>query len=129
MQVSRVESLSKLCDKTPEQLCELAEEIFQDHTPSKAMDEMDRKPEEHRDEQKRQVIQWNHDILEYIVLNRAIRYGDVGLMEDMLPHLLFRFMGGDNSKYAIEMVELLQGLHREWPPEIKSVSTISMSVY
>jgi hypothetical protein len=121
LQVSGAESLSKLREKTPEQLRTLAEEIFRDHASSEAMDDMDRKPEEHRDEQKRQVIQWNRDILQYIVLDRAVRYGDVGLMEDMLPHLLFRFMGGGNSKYAIEIMELLQGLHREWPPEIKSV--------
>ena len=45
------------------------------------------------------------------MLDHTIKQGDVGLMEDMLPTLIFRFMGGGNSKYAIEVLELLQGLH------------------
>ena len=47
-------------------------------------------------------MQWNHDVLQYLVLDHAIHHGDVGLMEDMLPHLLFRFIGGQNPKYANE---------------------------
>lgn len=39
-------------------------------------------------------------------------------MEDMLPHLLFHFIGGRNSNYTHEILELLQSLHREWPPEV-----------
>ena len=66
-------------------------------------------------------MQWNRDALQYIVLDHTIHHGDVGLMEDMLPHLLFRFIGGQNSKYANEILELLQGLHREWPADVTSV--------
>lgn len=40
-------------------------------------------------------------------------------MEDMLPRLLFRFIGGGNHKYAVEIPELLQGLHHEWTEEVK----------
>jgi len=29
---------------------------------------------------------WNCDILQYIVLDQAIKNGNVGIMEDMLPH-------------------------------------------
>ena len=83
------------------------------------MDDIDSKPCEKGDQQKRQIIQWNRDVLQYIVLDQAISHGDVGLMEDMLPHLLFQFIGGCNSKYSIEILELLQGLHREWPPDVK----------
>ena len=39
-------------------------------------------------------------------------------MEAMLPTLLYRFVGGGNQKYAIEVLELLQGLHKEWPPTV-----------
>lgn len=38
-------------------------------------------------------------------------------MRDML---LVRFVGGRNSHYATECLELLQGLHREWPPVQKA---------
>ena len=57
-------------------------------------------------------------MLQYIVLNQAIQNGNVGLMEDMLPHLLFQFLGGGNRKYAGEVLELLQALHRELPVEV-----------
>jgi hypothetical protein len=62
---------------------------------------------------------WNSDVLSYLELRNAIKTGDVGRMEDLLPTLLFRFAGGGNSKYAIEILELLQGLRREWPEDIK----------
>ena len=65
---------------------------------------------------------FNEDLLSYIELSIAIMCGDVGQMEDMLPTLLFRFAGGGNSKYTIEVLELLQGLKREWPDDIKYVA-------
>ena len=40
-------------------------------------------------------------------------------MEDFIPHMLFRFIGGSNSNYAIAALEVLQGLHREWSPDVK----------
>jgi hypothetical protein len=58
------------------------------------------------------------DVIPFILLRSAVRNGDIGIMEDMIPLLLYRFVGGRNSNYAIEMLELLQGLHREWPIEI-----------
>ena len=72
-----------------------------------------------RDEQLRQLVMWNRDILQYIILDHAISDGDVGLMEDMLPHLFLRFQGGGNGNYSQEVLELLQGLHREWDPEVR----------
>ncbi|KIM73719.1 hypothetical protein PILCRDRAFT_92920 [Piloderma croceum F 1598] len=116
--VSGAEDLSELRNHTPEQLQTLAKELVRKHASSQAIDEIDARPTKKHDQQKRQVIQWNRDVLQYIVLDQAIRHGDVGLMEDMLPHLLFRFIGGRNTKYATECLELLQGLHIEWPPEV-----------
>jgi hypothetical protein len=58
------------------------------------------------------------DVLPYILLRSAVKHGDVGFMEDIIPFMLFRFVGGKNNNYTGEMLELLQGLHREWPPEI-----------
>ena len=117
--VSGAKDLSELRDRTPEQLCDLAKKLVREHASSQALDDMDAKPSKKHDQQKRQIIQWNRDVLQYIVLDQAIRHGDVGLMEDMLPHLLFRFIGGRNSNYATEILELLQGLHREWTPEVR----------
>lgn len=59
---------------------------------------------------KMQWTMWNMDVLPYLELWDAIKHGDVGHMEDLLPTLLFRFSGGGNPKYTIEILELLQGL-------------------
>lgn len=80
---------------------------------------MDQLPVEKQDQVKRQSIMWNMDILTYIELTSAIKIGDIGRMEDLLGTLLFRFAGGGNSKYTIEVLELFQGLHREWPENIR----------
>ena len=85
--VSGAKDLSELRDRTPEQLCDLAKKLVCEHASSQALDEMDAKPNKKCDQQKRQIIQWNRDVLQYIVLDQAIRHGDVGMMEDMLPHL------------------------------------------
>ncbi|KIL55562.1 hypothetical protein M378DRAFT_113742 [Amanita muscaria Koide BX008] len=117
--VSKVQSVKELRQKSPEALIALADQIVEQCASSSALERMDAKPENQRDEVQRQTIMWNRDILQYIVLDQAVKNGDVGLMEDSLPHLLFRFIGGKNSNYAIEVLELLQALHREWPAEIK----------
>jgi hypothetical protein len=31
---------------------------------------------------------------------------------------LFRFIGGGNGKYTLEILEVMQGLYREWPKEV-----------
>jgi len=40
-------------------------------------------------------------------------------MEDLLPSLLYRFQGGNNKLYVIEVTELLQKLHKEWIGDVK----------
>ncbi|KAJ7863951.1 hypothetical protein B0H14DRAFT_2574605 [Mycena olivaceomarginata] len=40
-------------------------------------------------------------------------------IEDLLPTILFRFAGGGNPKYTIEILELFQGLKREWPEKLR----------
>ncbi|KAF9231490.1 hypothetical protein BU15DRAFT_90901 [Melanogaster broomeanus] len=107
-----------LRSRTPTELLTLAEQLVNKHASSDALELMDSRPEEERDKVKRNTIMWNRDVLHYIVLDHAIKLGDVGLMEAMLPTLLYRFTGGRNSKYAIEVLELLQGLHKEWPPAV-----------
>ena len=40
-------------------------------------------------------------------------------MEDLLPSLLYRFQGGNNKLYVVEVTELLQKLHKEWTIDVK----------
>ncbi|KAJ7591737.1 hypothetical protein C8J56DRAFT_1046070 [Mycena floridula] len=118
--VGKMQTLEELRKKQPEQLVRLAEEIVREHASSTALNRMNMRAPEHQDDYKREQIMLNRDILHYIVLDKAIKHGDVGLMEDMLPHLLYHFIGGHNSNYAIEVLELLQSLHSEWPPEVSA---------
>lgn len=116
---TRVRNLAELRKKTPRELLDLAEVIYRKHASSLALDALAMKPKLEQDELRRQTIMWNRDSLHYVVLVRAIRTGDVGMMEAMLPHLLFRFVGGGNKKYSTEVIELLQTLNRELPPDIR----------
>jgi hypothetical protein len=67
------------------------------------------------------------DLLDYVSLDQALSSGDVGHLEDMLPRLLFRFVGGGSKNYSLEILELLQSLHREWPQDLRCVCDWSYS--
>lgn len=117
--VGGVEKLSDLRTRSPEELRALAERLVHEYASNDTVEDMDTWMEGQHDDVFRQSIMWNRDVLYYILLHRSMEAGDVGMMEDLLPHLLFRFSGGGNHKYAVEVLELLQGLHREWPQEVK----------
>ena len=116
--VSGVSKLEELRSRTPEELCVLAERIIVEHGSTDAMTELKEQPGK-VDEVRMQTTMFVRDVLLYVVLHRAIKHGDVGLMEGILPHTLFRFAGGQNSNYTIECLELLQGLHKELPPSVR----------
>ncbi|KAK7043415.1 hypothetical protein R3P38DRAFT_3440329 [Favolaschia claudopus] len=115
--VGRVSSLADLRQKTPADLYKLAQIIVSEHASSNAL--ASNRAKKRVDELKEQSIMFLRDILPYVMLRAAIKHGDVGLMEDFIPEMLYRFVGGSNSKYQIEMLELLQGLNKEWPPELR----------
>ncbi|KAL4066538.1 hypothetical protein J3A83DRAFT_4359970 [Scleroderma citrinum] len=99
--IYHVKNLKDLRSCQPEELVSYAHQLIDEHASSGALDQMDALPLDKQDEVKHQTILWNHDVLHYIVLDQAIKQG-----------------GGQNSKYAIEVLELLQGLHQEWPPAV-----------
>lgn len=76
-------------------------------------------PKGSRDEVRARQLMFINDVIPYIELREAIKNGDVGRMEDLLHLLLFRFSGGGNPKYTILVLEVLQGLEREWTPDVK----------
>ncbi|TFY74720.1 hypothetical protein EWM64_g9292 [Hericium alpestre] len=108
----KAEDLSELANKTPEELVLLAEEIYDDYACCMALQKMELRQE--KDEVKYQAMMFNADVLAYLDLHEATRTGDVGCIEDLFPILLMCFAGGGNSKYMIEILELLQGLKKEW---------------
>ncbi|KAK6993269.1 hypothetical protein R3P38DRAFT_2800995 [Favolaschia claudopus] len=117
LQVGKADTLANLRSKSPQELFKLAEQILTDHASSAALVKMQIKPRP--DEIKTQSIMFLRDVMPYILLRSAVKHGDVGLMEDMIPLMLFRSIGGKNNNYTGEMLEMLQGLQREWPPEIR----------
>ncbi|KAJ2991050.1 hypothetical protein NUW54_g8300 [Trametes sanguinea] len=117
--VGGVSKLSELLSRPAEELRDLAQKLIREYASNDAIEDLDLKMDGQGDEMLRQSVMWNRDVLYYMLLDEAMRAGDVGVMEDLLPHLLYRFAGGNNHKYAVEILELLQGLHREWPQDVK----------
>ncbi|KAJ7260768.1 hypothetical protein C8J57DRAFT_1072247 [Mycena rebaudengoi] len=115
LHVGDVTNLAELRAKSPQELAQIAQQIVREHASSAALMGLQGR---NSDELKSQSVMFLRDVLPYIMLRAAVKHGDVGLMEDMIPQMLFRFIGGNNNKYVTEMLELLQGLHREWPPEV-----------
>ncbi|KAF8153869.1 hypothetical protein B0H34DRAFT_753337 [Crassisporium funariophilum] len=120
LEAANVKSFTELKNKSPIQLKQLSEKVFNDHCSRAAVTILESQPPDRQDQVKKQWTMWNCDVLPYLELRDAIKTGDVGRIEDLLPTLLFRFAGGGNSKYAIEILELLQGLHQEWPKDVKA---------
>ena len=118
-QVAGVAELNELQGWEPEQLVTMAKKIYEGFASTSAVVELRSEEEDLRDGLLKQMVQFNRDLLEYLELDTAIKVGDVGRMEDMLPRLLLRFVGGNNNKYAIEILELLQGLNWEWSEDVK----------
>ncbi|KAJ7094819.1 hypothetical protein C8R44DRAFT_584516, partial [Mycena epipterygia] len=114
--VGQTTNLADLREKQPEQLYKLAERIVLQHASSEALANLKRKGV--ADDTKSKLIMFIRDVIPFILLRLAVHIGDIGMMEDMIPLMLYQFIGGRNSNYAGEMLELLQGLQREWPPEI-----------
>ncbi|THH29765.1 hypothetical protein EUX98_g4409 [Antrodiella citrinella] len=115
--MGRTENLEDLRNKGPRELAALARKIVDEFASTLALNQL--KAHSNFDQVKVQAVTFLRDVLQHAVLRRAMKYGDVGLMEDLLPHKLLRFAGGQNSHYTGEVLELLQGLHREWVPEVK----------
>ncbi|KAI0699730.1 hypothetical protein BC835DRAFT_1304423 [Cytidiella melzeri] len=118
--VAKVTKLSDLRSLLPNQLHDLAARIVDNYASTAALQLQKQLPVEEQDDVLMQGILFCRNLLNYIELDDSMKTGDVGRMEDLLPRLLFRFNGGSSSNYAIELLELLQGLQHEWPPELRS---------
>jgi len=119
--VGKVDTLKELRKRSPAELHSLAIAIVSDYASSKAMYNLATR-RERCDELLYQSIQMARDLLDYVLLDRALSSGDIGLVEDLIPRLLFRLISGGSKNYTIEVLELLQGLRREWPTDLKCVS-------
>jgi hypothetical protein len=119
LEITGASSIEDLRSKSPEELQQFAERVITEFASTAALVKGSRQPPIERDELQEQAIQFNRDLLEYLELDDAIKQGHVSRMEDLLPSLLYRFQGGSNKLYAIEIMELLQRLNKEWTESIK----------
>ena len=119
LEITGTSSVEDLRSKSPDELKKFAERIVLEFASMAALEESRRQPPPQRDELQEQVVQFNRDLLEYLELDDAIKQGHISRMEDMLPSLLYRFQGGNNKLYVIEVTELLQKLHKEWTDDMK----------
>ncbi|KAJ3553997.1 hypothetical protein NM688_g3332 [Phlebia brevispora] len=116
--LGKVQQLGDLRDKSAAELHMLATQIVDHFASTIAVSHLMRA--EQQDDILKQSVQWNRDVLDYLILDSAMTSGDVGLMELLLPRLLYRFIGGGNSNYVVEVLEMLQGLHHEWPEDTRN---------
>jgi hypothetical protein len=118
--VGKVNKLADLCSHTPEQLHLLVTKIIDNHASTAALQKMAAN-KSRKDELLYQLTQLACNLLDYVNFDRAIKTGDVRYLMDLLLCLLFQFVGGRNKNHATEILELLQGLHREWPPDLRCI--------
>lgn len=119
LHVSGVQKLEDLTLKSPEELVVLAERVHAECASRTVL--LNKGAKDTVDEYRQHSVMFLADILVYCDLREAITIGDVGRMEDLLKPILLRFAGGENPKYTIEVLEVLQGLKREWTPEVVCV--------
>ncbi|KAI0074983.1 hypothetical protein K474DRAFT_1600590 [Panus rudis PR-1116 ss-1] len=121
--VGKVKSLNELRKKTPSQLHTIAQSIVDDFASTAALVRHTERPRKRQDDVWYRSVQFNRDILPYLTLDKVLSSGDVGTMKDCLPTLTFRFVGGGNGNYKVEMLETIQGLKREWPEDLQRFIT------
>jgi hypothetical protein len=71
------------------------------------------------DEQRPGIVTRGFDLLLYWAVRRAYKRGDVDTIANLMPELLFFFIGAGNSNYAIETFEFLQLITHEVTPAVR----------
>ncbi|KAI0706131.1 hypothetical protein BC835DRAFT_1409762 [Cytidiella melzeri] len=112
--------LSDLRSNTPEELGTIADTILSNFASTRAYEMHKQKPAQEQDHVLLNQILFCRDLLDYTALDNAMRTGNVGHMQDLLPRLLFCFQCGNNFKYTLELLELFQGFLCEWPDDLKT---------
>lgn len=91
--VEKVDTLRDLCECLPLELQSLALQIITDYASSEGMFNLSAQGER-SDDLLYQSIQMACDLLDYVLLDWAVSSRDIGLLEDLLPRLLFQYIGG-----------------------------------
>ncbi|KAK6978306.1 hypothetical protein R3P38DRAFT_3334310 [Favolaschia claudopus] len=119
LDLGNIDNLAALKSKSPAELRQMAARLIRKYASREALNRMEEMGIAERDGIYQQWTMFNMDIIPYLLLRKAIKAGDIGLIEDLLPILLFRFAGSGFPKYTIEILELLQGHRKKWPPDVR----------
>ncbi|EGO22093.1 hypothetical protein SERLADRAFT_440116 [Serpula lacrymans var. lacrymans S7.9] len=95
----------------------MAESIIQQLSSTDVLNDIKLQPAEKQDQVFHQFVMWNCDMLRYLDLHDAIESGDVGVMEQSLPHLLFRFAGGVTQSIQLEYSNFFNVFIMNGPPK------------
>ena len=130
LKVATVEQLcERLRHRSPDTLITLAQSIMSQYFSTSSLVWHDSMPSSEHDQVLNQNIMMNRDLLEYAITHKlAISRGDVGLVEALIPRRLLRYAGGGHTNYTVELLELLQGLHKEWGSDIRSVQSHTLFI-
>ena len=118
LRVAKVESIEELSKRKPEELLLLAQTIERLYASSEGVGLAQKGDDPIVDDVFTGAVTYIRDALTYVELCTAMKYGDVGRMELLIPTLLYRFNGGSNPKYTIAFLELIQSMQNEWPEDI-----------
>ncbi|RXW18372.1 hypothetical protein EST38_g7482 [Candolleomyces aberdarensis] len=117
---------------TPEQLLEIANRIIRNHaTPTTSTTPAFKEPRgtrtaptsftaaarpesDNRDIVRENIIRLTRDLLLVTELVSAIKDGDFGRVEDVLPELVFIFRGAGSNNYAMEILHLIHNFKYVW---------------
>ncbi|KAK6971606.1 hypothetical protein R3P38DRAFT_3336690 [Favolaschia claudopus] len=119
LDLGNIDNLAALKSKSPAELRQMAAQLIRKYASREALNRMEEMGIAERDGIYQQWTMFNMDVIPYLLLRKAIKAGDIGLIEDLLPILLFRFAGSGFPKYTIEILELLQGHRKKWPPDVR----------
>ncbi|KAJ7055139.1 hypothetical protein C8F01DRAFT_994622 [Mycena amicta] len=111
-------TVAGLRSKSPSDLIALSNRALQEYASSAALEDMRAKRDADQDHVQQLHTQFAQDVLPYLSLVAAVKRGDVGMLEALLPTFLFRFIGGGNTNYQEMTIELLNGLNKDWPSDV-----------
>ena len=78
-----------------------------------------RKPKDHRDEQRENILLTHKYFLLYEEMSHAMNYGDIGRLETLFPAWIAIFKATGKHKYATYMTQLLSNLHWNYPKQLR----------
>lgn len=106
-------------ERSASDIFNLGQRIQAERISSQAVSVCRQQLDDHEDEVFLGTLVTTRDLMIHWDLRYAVKHGQVGHMEDVIPELLIYFTGGRNKNYARQMYEILQLLYHETTPKIR----------